>query len=153
MLIYIDSREKPQAIRGIISYFDRHGIAHETRKLDTGDYMLDGQPGLVVDRKGGLQELAMNLCSADKGRFWREIRRAHDGGIRLVILCEQTGVKTLADVKDWKNRYGKVTGRRLQDEIWRMQMAYGVPVLFCDKRSTGRRIIELLTGREKDGPE
>lgn len=150
MLIIVDSREKPQAIRNIIAYFDRHGIEHETKAMKTGDYMLDGKPDLIIDRKGGLGEMCMNLCSRDRRRFYDEIHRAHDQGIRLVILCEQAGIKTLADIAGWKNKYGKVTGRQLQDAIYRLEVGYSVPVLFCDKRSTGRRIIEILTEDASD---
>lgn len=149
MKVWIDSREKPQAVRSIIAWLDRHGIEHERTALKTGDYMLDGQPGLIIDRKGGLQEICMNLCSPDRRRFYNEVRRAHDQGIRLVILCEQYGVKSLADVASWRNPYGKVTGRQLQDAIYKMEIGYGVPVLYCDKRSTGRRIVEILTGQDE----
>lgn len=148
MKIAIDTRERPQAIRGITAYLDRHGIEWERQTLKTGDYMIEGQPNLIIDRKCGLQELCMNLCSADRRRFYNEIRRAHDQGIRLIILCEQSGIKSLADVSAWRNKYGRVTGRQLQDAIYRLEVGYGVPVVFCDKRSTGKRILEILTGED-----
>ena len=144
-----DTRERKND--HIIAYLDRHGIPWEKRKLDIGDYMIDGQPGLVVDRKQSLGEVAMNLYSADRVRFYNEIRRAHDAGIRLIILCEQGGaIKSFEDIPKWQNKYGKVTGRKLQDAILNLEMAYGVPVLFCDKRSTGRRIVEILTGKDTE---
>lgn len=150
MKVYIDSREKEQAIKGIIAYFDRHGIEWERVKLDTGDYMLEGKPSLIVDRKQSLQELAHNMCSPDRARFYREIRRAKLHGIRLIILCEHgPDVKTFADVRDWKPKYGKVTGKTLADAIFRLEIGYGVPVLFCSKQSTGKRIIEILTDAGK----
>ena len=146
MKIYVDSREKPQAIQRILAYFDRNGIEWEKKKLDIGDYMLDGQPDLIVDRKQSLGEVASNLLSPDKRRFYNEVRKAHDEGVCLIILCEHGGdIKTFNDVPKWKNKYGQVTGRKLQDAIFALEMAYHVPVLFCDKRSTGRRIIEILT--------
>lgn len=148
MKVVIDSREKPQAIRGIIAYFDRHGIEWEKRKLDTGDYMLEGQPDVAVDRKQNLSELAHNLFGPDRARFYREIRRARESGIRLVILCEHGGIHSIDDVKSWKNPHGKVTGRALADAIFRLFVAYGVEALYCDKRSTGRKIVELLTNAE-----
>lgn len=146
MRIYIDTREKPQAVKGIQAYFDRHGIEWEVRKLDTGDYMLDGRPELVVDRKQSLSELAHNLLSRDRGRFYREVRRARESGISLVILCEHGGIKSLDDIKRWVPKYGKVTGKALADAVFRLEIGYAVPVLYCDKRSTGRRIVEILTG-------
>ena len=147
MKVIIDTRDKEHAIRGIVAYFDRHGIEWERRKLDTGDYMLEGRPELVIDRKQSLSELAHNLLSADRARFYREIRRAREQGIRLIILCEEgISVRTLADVQKWKPKYGKVTGKALADAIYRLEIGYGVPVVFCGKRSTGKRIVELLTG-------
>lgn len=147
MKIWVDTREKPQAIRSILAYFDRHGIEWEKTALKTGDYMLDGQPELIVDRKQSLGELSQNLLSHDRARFYREIRRAREDGIRLIILCEHgPDVKTFADVKNWKPKYGKVTGKALADAIFRLEIGYGVPVYYCAKQSTGKRIVEILSG-------
>lgn len=146
MKVLIDTREHADAIVGIIAYFDRHGIEWERVALKTGDYMLEGKEKRVVDRKQNLGELAHNLLSPDdRPRFYREIRRARAQGIELIILCEHDGIHGLADVKQWVPKYGKVTGRALADAIARLEIGYGVPVLFCDKRSTGRRILEILT--------
>ena len=145
MKIIVDSREKEQAIRNIIAYFDRHGIEWERRKLDTGDYMLEGQESLIVDRKQSLGELAHNLLSPDRARFYREIRRAKEQNIQLVILCEHgPDIKCLSDVRKWKPKYGKATGKALVDAIFRLEVSYGIPVYFCGKRSTGKRICEIL---------
>lgn len=153
MKIIVDSREKwtqPNSTDTHISaYFDRHGIEWEVRKLDCGDYMLDGQPNISVDRKKSLDEVATNLMNrSDSSRFWREIRRAHEQGVKLVILveCGRT-VKTINDVPKWRSKYSQITGRRLIDEMIRCEMAYGVRWCFCDRRSTARRIIEILSGK------
>lgn len=154
MKCYIDSREKPQAIKNIIAYFDKHGIEWERVALKTGDYMLDGQPNLIIDRKQSLSELAHNLLSPDRARFFREIRRAREAGIKLIILCEHgPDVKTFADVKNWKPKFGKATGKALSDAIFRLELAYGVPVYYCGKRSTGKRIVEILSQEDADGNE
>ena len=154
MKCYIDSREKPQAIQGIVTYFDRHEIKWEKKKLDVGDYMMEGKPDVVVDRKCDLLELAHNMLTADKARFYREIRRARDSGIHLVILCEHGGIHGLDDVVKWKPRFGKSSGKKLADAIFRLEIGYGVPVLYCDPRSTGRRIYEILSGEvSNDRPE
>lgn len=152
MKCYIDSREKPQAIKNIIAYFDKHGIEWERVALKTGDYMLEGKPNLIIDRKQSLSEFAHNLLSADRARFFREIRRARETGIKLIILCEHgPDVKTFADVRNWQPKYGKASGKALADAIFRLEMAYNVPTLFCGKRSTGKRIIEILTGDNDAG--
>lgn len=149
-VLIVDSREHwthPNSTDTHISdYLARHGIQYVVRKLDVGDYMLDGQPGIVVDRKQSLGEVATNMMNrSDSARFWREVRRAHADGIRLVVLVEHGGqIKSINDVPKWKSKYSPVTGRRLVDEMIRCEMAYGVEWRFCDKRSTARRILEIL---------
>lgn len=149
--IIVDSREKPQAIKSILAYFDRHGIPYEKRALRTGDYMIEGQPDVIIDRKQSLSELAHNLLSTDRARFYREIRRARTDGIRLTILCEERSISGLEDVKKWVPKYGKVSGKALADAIFKLYVSYHVPVLYCDKRSTGRRIVEILAERAESG--
>lgn len=150
MKILIDTREKEHAIHGITAYFDRHGIEWERRTLKTGDYMIDGNGAVIVDRKQTLSELAHNLLSRDRGRFYREVRRARQEGIKLIILCEHGGIGSVKDVMNWNPPYGKVSGKSLAEAIFRLEVAYEVPVFYCSKRSTGKRIIELLT---EDGGE
>lgn len=156
MKIIIDTREKPQAIRNITAYFDRHGLRWEKAALKTGDYALEGDGKVVVDRKQNLGEMAHNLLSPDRARFYREVRRAREAGIRLIILCEHgPDVKTFEDVRHWKPKYGKASGKSLADAIFRLEVGYGVPTFYCSKRSTGKRIVELLTqarsGEETQG--
>ena len=145
MKIYIDTREKQSAISGIIQYFDKHDIEWERKTLKTGDYMLDCKSNVVIDRKHSLSELAHNLLSHDKARFYREVRRAREDGIRLIVLCEESKIHNLEDVTKWTPRFGKISGRTLADAIFRLTISYGIDVYYCNKRSTGKRIIELLT--------
>ena len=147
-MFVFDTREK--ANDHIKRYFDKHGIPYSIAKVETGDYILEENQTIAIERKKNIAELAHNLVSKDRARFFSEIRRARDSGIRLIILCEQAGVKTAADVTKWVPKYGKVTGKTVAEAIFRLEMAYGVPVLFCDKRSTGRRIVEILTEGAKD---
>lgn len=155
-MLIVDSREhwthEGSNDTHIRRYLESHNIEWAVQKLDCGDYMDTDRPGISVDRKQDLQELAMNLLNPnDKGRFWREIRRARETGVKLVILCEHGGpIRGFGDVKSWKSRYGKVTGKSLSDAIFRLYTAYSVPVVFCDKRSTARRIIEILEGKNSD---
>lgn len=145
MKILTDTREKKH--EHIKAYFDRHGIPHEDQKLDVGDYQLEGNPSISVDRKRNLSELSKNLMNPkDHSRFWKEVRRAMESGTRLVILCEHGGkIKSIQDVAQWKDKYSGVKGRRLMEEIYRVHIAYGVDFMFCSKQSTGKRILEILT--------
>lgn len=143
-MIQIDTREKPHAIAGIKKFFDRHGVEYIDKKLDIADYKVVGKDNLVIDRKRNLQEVAQNLCSDDKSRFWREVRSSYKNNIKMIILVEEAGVHSLVDVVNWHSKYSRLTGRRLQEEMYRVAIAYGVQWEFCRKNSTGKRILELL---------
>ena len=141
-MIIVDSREKKH--QHILDYFDRHHEQYQIKALSTGDYMDSDCPGITIDRKKDLQELAGNLCTKDH-RFWREARRSHDEGLKMIVLIEQGGqIKTMNDVKNWTSKYTKVTGRRLYEEMFRIHVAYQIEFLFCDKSNTGKRILEIL---------
>jgi len=101
---------------------------------------------ITIDRKRNLGELLTNLCSKDDSRFWREVRRSKEQKIKMIVLCEHGGkIKSIRDVASWKSKYSRVTGKQLMEEIYKVHIAYGVEFLFCDKRSTGKRILELLS--------
>ena len=144
MLIIVDSREKKNS--HILRYFDEHGIKYVIRKMDVADYQTEGRDKLVIDRKQNLDELATNLTNPkDKGRFWREVRRAHASGIKMIVLCEHgKGVKSIPDVVGWNSKYSPVNGRILQEKIYQCHISYGVEFLFCRKSETAAKIIELL---------
>ena len=95
MLILCDSREKwtqpGSTDRHIPDWFVKHGIDYEVRKLEVGDYQIDGQPGVVVDRKKSLDELATNLMNRnDSARFWREVARYCPDHVRLRASIRKT---------------------------------------------------------------
>jgi ERCC4-type nuclease len=132
------------------AYLRRHGIEYRIEALDVGDYMLEGGK-ISVDRKQNLDELAKNLTNkSDHARFMREVRRAYAARITLIVLVEQRGIKGTNDVLKWRSKHSGVTGSAVVREMFRLQMAYGVKFLFCDKLSTGRRIMEILTGGAND---
>ena len=148
MVIQVDSREKDRAIKKILEEFDRQGVKHPISKLMVGDYMNYDNPRLIVDRKQNLSEVCNNVCQ-DHERFRQELIRAQAYGIRLVILVEHgKGIRCLEDVIWWVNPRG---GKSMQGDVLykimkTQERKYGIKYLFCDKRQTGRRIIEILTG-------
>ena len=149
MIIYQDTRQQKGKHTNIERYFARKGIEVINKKLDVGDYMSPENPKITVDTKYGLDELAKNLTNrSDNARFMREVRRAYQSRITLIVLIEQRGINGTEDVLKWRSKHSPVTGVALVREMFRIQMAYGVKFLFCDKRSTGRRIMEILTGEE-----
>lgn len=85
-------------------------------------------PRLIIDRKQNLQELCGNVCQQHE-RFKKELIRAIDAGIRLVILVEHgPDIQSLEDVWFWKNprkhevRWRMVNGKRsgmwCQPKLW-----------------------------------
>lgn len=159
MTIWCDSREKARAIKPILAEFDRQGAKWFVSKLPQGDYMNMDNPRLIIDRKRIL-ELCSNVTQ-DHARFTRELIRAKQYGQHIVILCENSnGIEELNDVMFWKNPRLKespmaVSGERLFRILSTMQNnteRYDVEFQFCDKKETGKRIIEILGGA-KNGRE
>lgn len=147
--IQCDTREHRSEWERISSQFDSLGVKYFRSKLYVGDYQSLDNPRLVVDRKKDLQEIAGNVCQQHE-RFRAELVRAQEAGIQIVILCEHGGsIKSLEDVYFWENPRrrespGAISGHRLFKILNTMKDKYGVRFEFCDKRSTGRRIVEIL---------
>lgn len=164
MDIQIDSREKARAIRKIIKAFDDAGVNHFSSKLLVGDYMSLDNPRIIIDRKQNLQELCGNVCQQHE-RFKKELIRAIQAGIQLVILVEHgADIKSLEDVYFWKNprkhevRWKWENGKRVKyvvsakavdgDQLYRslctIRDRYNVQFAFCEKKDTGKEIIRIL---------
>lgn len=149
MTIQVDTREKARAIKKVLAEFDRQGIQHISSKLYVGDYMSLDNPRIVVDRKQNLLEVASNLIQ-QHDRFIAEIERANAAGIKLIFLVEHGfEIKDIDDVAGWKNPRLKeskfaISGERLHKMIKVLCAHHNVEFLFCDKRETGTKIIELL---------
>ena len=152
--ILIDTREKPKAIENILRTFDEAGIEHVSTKLLFGDYMDWNRPEIVVDRKQNIAEIAKNVTT-DRARFVRELERAKSVGSKLVILVEQNRFKDrdkwihVEDVSDlmlWSSPHTKIRGEKVFRVLSELIYKYDISVEFCDKRSTGRRILEIIYG-------
>ena len=143
-MILIDTRERKYS--HIEEYFLANGIEYEKKKLDVGDYLNTDNPKVVIDRKANLQEICVNLSKGKENysRFARECKRAFDSHMTLIVLIEGTNCRDLADIKDWKSKYSKHTGRWLYNEMFRLTMAYGIKWKLCKKNETAKKILELL---------
>jgi hypothetical protein len=151
MIIQIDTREHKYELARVQRQLERLGAKTINSKLYVGDYQSLDNPRLVVDRKKDLLELCGNVCQ-QHDRFRRELVRAQDAGIRIIILCEHgEDVRSLEDVYFWENPRllqspRAVSGHGLYKSLCTIRDRYGVQFEFCTKRETGRRIIELLGG-------
>ena len=152
--IIVDSREKPKAITGILDYFERNGIEYEVSKLLFGDYMDYNRPQLVIDRKQNIAELAKN-CTREHDRFRRELERVSKTGSKLIILVEQNRykdrdewvqVRQIVDLIRWSSPHTMVRGEKIYRVLASWTAKYPVEVRFCDKRATGKNIVNILYG-------
>lgn len=162
LIIQIDSREKARAITKIIEEFERQRIKHPISKLMVGDYMNYDNPRRIVDRKQNLSELCANVCQ-DHDRFRRELLLAKENDIQLIFLVEHgKDVQRLEDVIWWENprrwkrvkdvvsgKWKDVETKAMQGEVLykilkTQERKYGCRFEFCEKKDTGKRIIELL---------
>ena len=152
--LLIDTREKPKAIKNIIKTLDEAGIEYESTKLLFGDYMDYNNPGLVIDRKQNIAELAKN-CTVEAERFKRELERAQRANSRLVILVEQDSyidrgtkrkVETISDLMLWSSPHTQIRGEKVFRVLSAWVNKYNISVEFCNKRDTGRKILEIIYG-------
>lgn len=155
-MLIVDTREKPRAIVRILAEFDRQGVEYVRRALNFADYAdPDRLPGIVIDRKQNLNEVASNV-TIDRKRFVREIERCNHAGCRLVVLVEHGNtIRKLEDVICWRNPRLKespyaVSGERLYKIMKAMENYYGIRWEFCNKQSTGKRIIKILGGEQDE---
>ena len=156
MVIIEDTRNQPGKHRNINAYFAHCGHKVVRSKMLVGDYQLANDGSIAIDTKSGVMELIADIYHQHE-RFRRECELAKDAGIQLIILTEE--VLPDGRLDKWKPPVWKSTTRyhragepmtkadpaRLRKAMYTMQERYGVKFRFCDGRSTGKRIIELLT--------
>ena len=151
-IVAVDTREKPKAIKKILEQFDDAGIQHVSTKLFVGDYQDYHRPGIVVDRKQNIAELAKN-CTSDHVRFRAELDRAKSVGAKLVILVEQDRykdrdkwihVEEISDLMLWSSPHTTIRGEKVFRVLSSWCSKYDIEVRFCDKRVTGKRILEII---------
>lgn len=156
MEIYFDSREKMAHIQNILKRFDELGVTYERKALETGDYIKKEDAGsdklhTVIERKGGgLDELSYNLCS-DRIRFHKELKRACDSNIRLIILIADEHCTCLEDVLDWMPSFnapirrmnGKILYQLIQNtiELYHNTISYQ----FCKPDRMADEIVRFLS--------
>lgn len=156
MLIIEDTRNQQGKHKNINAYMEKCGHKVIRSKMLVGDYQLANDGKVAIDTKSGVMELIADIYHQHE-RFRRECEMARDAGIELIILTEE--VLPGGRLDQWKPPVWKSTTRhhragdpmtkadpaRLRKAMYTMQEKYGVKFLFCDARSTGKRILELLT--------
>lgn len=162
MVFFEDTRNQAGKHRNIHRQLGAKGHQVVRSKLYVGDYQLATRGDVVVDTKKDVLELCMDICR-DHKRFSEECKKAHDAGIKLVILTEE--LLPSGGIANWKSPVWKTTTARhkageaiskvnpetLYKAIHTMCSRYGVEFHFCHKDETGDRIIDILTAKDR-GP-
>ena len=150
--LIVDTREHANIVKPILKYFDSVGVPYERSKLLFGDFMDFNNPSIVVDRKRNIAELAKN-CTVEAERFKKELERAQRANSRLVLLVEQNRykdgdrwihVETIEDLMLWESPHTTIRGEKVYRVLRSWMAKYPLRIEFCDKRSTGRRIYEII---------
>lgn len=168
-----DTREKNGKKDHILKQFQNKKINVIRTKLYVGDYSLLNDMSVIIDVKMSIMELQQNLMNAKKHRAFRdECDRAYANGIKLYILIEESGMKSIDDVANYQiptyksNGYKKVNGKTTLTHYKGQPMAKFSPqtlaktmktfqekhhctFLFCDKKLSADVIIYLLTHNNK----
>ena len=167
--ILVDSNEKKN--EHVIDYLDFHNIAWKRKRLNVGDYMIDGDLSISIDKKYGCDELAGNLAGNDYTRFRKELLRAMTANTRLIFLIEENDIFCINDVYRWQNwrhvewlkckesgdyvrmemlhlnpRMHPITGDELMRRMVTIAHKYGIEWQFTPKAECGRRIVDILGG-------
>ena len=148
-LIICDTREKGN--KKILEYFTKVNQDYIISKLEAGDYMLYKDYSTIIDKKDGLLELANNLChTSEHERIKREIARAKELGCEnFIFLIQDSKIKSIEDIKNWTSPHTKVKGETLLKIMSTMKERYGVRFIIIPKKDMGKKIIELLGGRNE----
>lgn len=154
MILLEDSRNKIGKHKNINAYLESVGVRVIRTKLLCGDYTLPANQSVCIDSKADMVETSMDLF-ADHARFRRECQLAKDCGIHLVVLIEDNTVANWDELLKWVNPQPNRSaltpnGERCYKVMKAMEYSYGVEFQFCNKKDTGKRILQILT-EGKDG--
>lgn len=157
-IILTDTRQQKE--KHILKEFDSQGILHIRTGLPSADYMAlryDDKKGfyldyrVLIDTKKDIEEIAGNLCNSQSHeRIKREIFKGQELGAKEFIFLINGGkVKTIQDLQNWTSKRTKVKGSTLLKIMCTMRERYGVRFIICNKKDIGKKILELLGGKNE----
>ena len=146
-MIIEDTRQKKGEHKLKHEYWSKHNVPVLRCKLPFGDYALP--PKVSIDTKANMGEIAQNLSNEHR-RVANEVEKANAAGCKLVFLVENhENVKSLEDVRTWKNprRFTSpkaVKGETLYKIMCTMQKRYSCEFRFCEPEEAGKIVQEIL---------
>jgi ERCC4-type nuclease len=121
------------------------------RKLDTGDYTIDGlEDKICIERKGCIEELAVNL-GQKKHAFLDEIQRMKTFDHKFLVL--EFHLEDLLKFPDDtripnKNKSSmKITGKYILKCLMEFQIYDGIQVVFCGNKHNAFLLVSSLLKR------
>ena len=146
--ILIDTREKEN--KHIVDKFKTNNIEVDNVALVIGDYRI--QTGtyiapVVIERKGSLDELIGNLLDKDKdnegnNRFIRELNRARDSKIRIILLIEDKDFYVKLLTGDYRS---KVNPKAIRGMVMSLEAKYpNLSIVGVDKSTSASYIHTTL---------
>ena len=142
LTIVSDTRE--QVNGHVLGYFDKIGVAHTTRKIDTGDYtaMLGDmtlEHDVVIERKAGLNELTGNF-TIDRQRIEDEFTRAKAEGLKVFLVIENASWTDIL----CHNYISQLKPQSLIATLLSWQVRFNITVTFCKTEEIGQVIYLIL---------
>jgi len=136
MNIIIDTREKfPWS-------FDKTSASTVVRKLDTGDYAIEGlEDVLCIERKMSVAEIANNITAE---RFERELKRMAEFKYKFLILeFDYRDIDVFpegANIPKHMKSKVRVKGPFIIKCLTRMAIKYGIHVIPCTRAAYAEHI-------------
>jgi hypothetical protein len=160
LVILVDSQEKRNS--HIIIDFANKGIKCRLKGLNFGDYSfiyddVSYEKMCSVERKANLLEIAGNFCKGRR-RFENEFIRANESNAKFTLLIEDAKAKekiclrqskdmdkTLTDAQRQKGSWkSKFTANSMIASIKSWKAKYNFDLIFCDKKDSADRILEVF---------
>ena len=156
--------EKPShhdMFRGKKSTFtDSIGHYKQEKGLKTGDFtiavqlpnqcVINFQDKIVIERKKDLNELCCNLFDKKDSegftRFERELKRAKEQGIKVILLVEVEDMhsKILSSKYFRFDKASKVSPKAFNSILRSLQARYNISIEYCNKKDSARLIHDIL---------
>ena len=108
------------------------------------------QDKIIIERKNSLNELCQNLFDKKDPegltRFERELKRAKEQGIKVILLVETEDMhsKILSTKHLRYDKASKVSPKAFNSILRTLQARYNISIEYCNKKDSARLIHDLL---------
>ena len=142
------------------THTDPIGYYKQDKGLKTGDFTIcvqlpngckiNFQDKIVIERKKDLNELCCNLFDKKDSngltRFERELKRANEQGIKVVLLVEIDNMhsKIMSSKHFRYDRASRVSPKAFNSILRSLQARYDISIEYCEKSQSARLIHDIL---------